>query len=115
MLERSEFFESMGDTPSSQKLSKAADLLAEKISEIILDAMIQFDSTLMDSAFSHYSEMYDDDLECDTLGKTIARFCVEWGLGKDPEMLEALDDLEEEIAIVFEEVKEEREEEDELS
>lgn len=114
MLERSEFFESMGDTPSSQKLSKAADLLAEKISEIILDAMIQFDSTLMDSAFSHYSEMYDDP-ECDTLGKTIARFCVEWGLGKDPEMLEALDDLEEEIAIVFEEVKEEREEKDELS
>jgi hypothetical protein len=112
LRERAEFLASMGDSPSADKLEKTATVCTEKILDIVLESMFRHDAKRTEKALDHYSEMYDHE-ECDTLRKTILTFCVDWGLGKDPDMLERVDDLEEEIAICYEEVKEE--EEDELS
>lgn len=95
--ERGELYEDQGQSNLVVSMSELVDGIPNVIGYIIANALVEWAGDEEYGLDSH-SELYDD---CDTLGKAIARFCYEWGLGLDPEMMDALDDLREEINICY--------------
>lgn len=102
LSERSEFFESIKSEQVAKHLLDAAHSCSQKIGELILGSIQNHNAKLFTRVLENPSEMYVD---CHTLKDAIAKFSVEWGRGKDPEFWERLWELDEEIAICFEEVK----------
>jgi hypothetical protein len=97
--ERSEFYQEKKAFAEAKKFQECRDYCAEKIHEIILDSIIQYDRKNFGDLMKMPSEMYED---CENLGRSIARFSVFWGLGKDPEFWEGVWELEDEIVICYE-------------
>ena len=105
--ERSEFYQERKAFAEAKKFQECRDYCAEKIHEIIQDSIIQYDRQNFGDLMKMPSEMYED---CENLGRSIARFSVFWGLGKDPEFWEGVWELEDEIMICYEALMEEKDE-----
>lgn len=102
--ERAEFYLHAKSFYVSKKFMEMRDSCSEKIHEIILDSIIEYDREQFGKLMKMPAEMYPD---CETLGRSIARFAVYWGSGKDKEFHEGIDELEDEIVICYLALKEE--------
>jgi len=105
--ERSEFYQEKKVYSAAKKFEECRDYCAEKIHEIILDSIVEYDRDNFGDLMKMPSEMYED---CENLGRSIARFAVHWGFGKDSEFWEGIWELEDEILICYEALMEEKDE-----